>query len=386
MTSDKNSVSNHVRKLIKQLSGKDSHDKLFLVACAIELLRRAQQIDPKNIRALVDFMSRVSDVSWKAIPFSVTQKTLHVGPTVAQQYGAKPEKVNDILLESLAAFSDIVENGGADEDAAAIFDAVVAELSEASNAAPVAAQSEPVSPVEIFSPSMLKRVFTPVALTPAVLEQLGAEPVLFKGSEEFQRRGVPPLRGIAFDSGVRLWHIILESGEFVRCPKDDPAVVLGYTSIYEEQPIELLAYVDLAVNQLEWCGILGESQAKFIRDNGLGKFTAPIVREFVARENAVLLENVIDTDRESITLGTSGATGAVGASVRYAATERPLREIVIDAVPSARGPYVTAHLVEKQPSGSEKVLMRLDYPRQFSARGVYVFPVRDQPVSLSIVY
>jgi hypothetical protein len=370
--------------LIKQLTGKSSHDKLFLVACAIELLRRAQQIDPKNIRALVDFMSRVSDVSWRSIPFSVTQRTLHDGPTVARQYGATPERINDILLESIATFSDIVENGGADEDAAAIFDAVIAELSDVSSAQLAQVALTPVSAAEIFNRNMLTRIFQPVELTPKVLEQIGAEPVLFKGGLTPSRRG-PTMRGFAFDSGVMQWHIILESGEFIQRPKNDPAVSLGYTAIYDDPSIELLAYTTLIAQQLEWYGVLGESQSTFIKDDGLGKFTTPVLREFVAKENAVLLENVIDIDRESLTLGGTGATGAVGASVRYAVPDTH-RDIVIDATPSTNGPYVTARLVERQAVGSEKVLMRLDYPRQFSARGAYVFPVADLPVSLTVIY
>lgn len=387
MTSNKDLVSHHVRKLIKQLSSKDSHDKLTLVACAVELLRRAQQIDPQNVRALVDFMARVTAVSWQSIPFSVTKKALQDGAEVAKQYGAKPEQVNDILLEALAVFSDIVDNGLTDDDASAdaIFDAVVAELAEASKTPGQPAKPEAKPAAEIFNPRMLSRIFEPAKLTPSVLEQLGAEPVLFKGGFTPSREG-PTLRGFAFDAGVSRWHIILESGEFIHRPKNDPAVSLGYTAIYDDQPIELLAYTDLISQQLEWCGVLGESQMAFIRANGLGKFIPPLVREFVVKENAVLLENVIDIDRESITLASSGATGAVGASVRYPVIERPPTTVIIDAAQSAIGPYVTAKLVEKQSDGSEQVLMRLDYPRHFSARGVYVFPVRNQPVSLSIVY
>ena len=383
MTSDKDLVSNHVRKLIKQLTGKNSDDKLFMLACTIELLRRTQQIDPKNVRALVDFMSRVYDVPWKDIPFSITHKTLVGGPKIAAQYGAKAENVNDILMEALASLSDIVENVDENHEAEAIFNAVIAEAAEASNAPPVvvvpAAQT-----AEIFNRNMLSRIFTPDALTPKVLEQIGAEPVLFKGGFTPARRG-PTMRGFAFDSGVTLWHIILESGEFIQRPKNDPAVSIGYTAIYDDPSIELMAYTTLIAQQLEWCGVLGESQAKFIKDNGLGKFTTPVLREFVAKENAVLLENVIDIDHESLTLGVLGATGAVGASVRYAVPKTSY-DIVIDATPSANGPYVTARLVEQQTAGPEKVLMRLDYPRQFSARGVYVFPVANMPVSLSVIY
>lgn len=382
MTSNKDSVSNHVRKLIKQLTGKYTDDKLFLLACTIELLRRAQQIDPKNVRALVDFMSRVYDVPWKDIPFSLTQKTLVNGPKIAAQYGAKAENVNDILAESLALFSDIVENVDENQQAEAIFNAVIAEVTEASNAPPAAVP--PAHVAEIFNRNMLTRIFKPVELTPKVLEQFGAQPVLFKGGLSATHRG-PTLRGFAFDSGVMRWHIILESGEFIQRPKDDPAVSLGYTAVYDEQPIELMAYTTLIAQQLEWYGVLGESSAKFIKDNGLGEFTVPVLREFVAKENAVLLENVIDIDRESLTLGAMGATGAVGASVRYAVPDTGC-DVVIDATPSANGPYVTARLVERQTAGLEKVLMRHDYPRQFSARGVYVFPVAHMPVSLTVIY
>jgi hypothetical protein len=355
---------------------------LFLLACTIELLRRAQQIDPKNVRALVDFMSRVYDVPWKDVPFSLTHKTLVGGPKIAAQYNAKPENVNDILIEAIALFSDIVENVDESHQAEAVFNAVIAEAAEASNAPPVVAP--PAQVAEIFNRNMLSRIFKPVELTPKVLEQIGAEPILFKGGLTPSRRG-PTMRGFAFDSGVTLWHIILESGEFIRRPKNDPAVSLGYTAIYDEQPIELMAYTDLIATQLEWAGVLGESQSQFIRNNGLGKFTPPIVREFVAKENAVLLENVIDIDRESLTLDTTSATGAVGASVRYAVPDTSC-DIVIDATPATNGPYVTARLVERQIAGLEKVLMRLDYPRQFSARGVYVFPVANLPISLSVIY
>jgi len=382
MTSDKDLVSNHVRKLIKQLNGKNSYDKLFMLACTIELLRRAQQIDPKNVRALVDFMSRVYDVPWKDIPFSLTQKTLVGGAPIAVEYGAKAEHVNDILMEALASFSDIVENVNENHDAEAIFSAVIAEATEASNAPPVVVP--PPQAAEIFNRNMLSRIFKPVELTPKVLEQIGAEPVLFKGGLTPSRRG-PTMRGFAFDSGVMQWHIILESGEFIQRPKNDPAVMLGYTAIYDDPSIELLTYTALIAQQLEWYGVLGKSQAEFIKGNGLGEFTTPVLRDFVAKENAVLLENVIDIDRESLTLSTLGATGAVGASVRYAVPDTSC-DIVIDATPSTNGPYVTARLVERQTAGLEKVLMRLDYPRQFSARGVYVFPVANLPISLSVIY
>jgi hypothetical protein len=353
-----------------------------MLACTIELLRRAQQIDPKNVRALVDFMSRVYDVPWKDIPFSVTQKTLVGGAPIAAQYGAKAENVNDILMEALALFSDIVENVDENHEAEAIFNAVIAEATEASNALPP--DVSVVQAAEIFNRNMLSRIFQPVELTPKVLEQIGAEPVLFKGGLTRSRRG-PTMRGFAFDSGVMQWHIILESGEFIQRPKNDPAVALGYTAIYDDPSIELMAYTTLIAQQLEWYGVLGESQSAFIKGNGLGEFTTPVLREFVAKENAVLLENVIDIDRESLTLGGTGATGAVGASVRYAVPDTH-RDIVIDATPSTNGPYVTARLVERQAVGSEKVLMRLDYPRQFSARGAYVFPVADLPVSLTVIY
>jgi len=383
MTSNKDSVSNHVRKLIKQLTGKHSDDKLFMLACTIELLRRAQQIDPKNVRALVDFMSRVYDVPWKDIPFSLTQKTLVGGPKLAAQYNAKPENVNDILMEALALFSDIVENVDEGHQAEAIFNAVIAEVTEASNAPPAVPKA--VQAAEIFTESMLTRIFKPAVFTDKLAEQIGATPVVFRGL--LRDIPGPSLRGLAFDNGMNTWHVILESGEFVRCDKSDEAITIATTAhAYASMPISLLAYTSLAVLQLEWLGIVNESQAAAIRANGLGELVGRVNIEFVAKENAVLLENVIDIKRESLTLGGAGATGAVGASVRYAVPGDTQREVVIDAKPSSSGPYAVARLVEKQTDGSETVLMRLDYPRQFSARGVYVFPAANRPVSLNVIY
>jgi hypothetical protein len=56
--------------------------------------------------------------------------------------------------------------------------------------------------------------------------------------------------------------------------------------------------------------------------------------------------------------------------------------VVVTAQQSSIRPYITATLVK--PSDG-KILMRLDTPREFTARGVYLFPLNGQSTVLLVV-
>ena len=97
------------------------------------------------------------------------------------------------------------------------------------------------------------------------------------------------------------------------------------------------------------------------------------------------LEHVFDTGREAARMGVTGATGPVGASVRFLVPATDTA-VVLEAQHDAYGPYSTARLIEAGPHGKDVVIMRHEAPRHYSLRGVYLFPLQDRLISLTAIF
>ena len=97
----------------------------------------------------------------------------------------------------------------------------------------------------------------------------------------------------------------------------------------------------------------------------------------------------MDTAREVCIPGVTGVIGPVGVSNvlgLFAMLRFPVPNVlglfvVLEAQVGVTGPYVSARLVDAS-SGADKVLMRLDQPRQDAVTGLYLFPHLEQPVVL----
>lgn len=374
--------STHVREFLSKFRTTDDHGQLRLLACTLELFRQAQtpKKDPAFFKALWQLAQVSGNINWGAVPFSITQAALARGITVAKQYGATQETAPAVVTAALVLFSDLIENGLADADVSAqdIFDAVIAEVAESPKNPLIA---NPVAP-EIYNERMLSRVFAPAQFTDTMASALSASLVNFRDKLPSGELG-PAYRGIAFDNGTNTHYLFLETGEFfpVR-PRTAPSVV-GTNTAEDYATIcpALLAYVSIAARHLEIAAVIGEEQRKQIERPGyLGAFTKPVHHAVVAREDVTSLERVIDGAKEAASLGITGATGAHGASVQVPV---PGTDYVIslDAAVSTTGPYVVASLLL-----DGRVVMRLERPRQFSAHGVYLFPLTDCAVSLTIIY
>lgn len=371
-----------LREFIGKFRATDDLGQLRLLACTLELFRQSctPKKDPAFVKALATLAQKAGDINWGAVPFSITHASLNRGLDVAMQYGATKETAPAIVTAALVLFADLIENGltGAEVPAQDIFDAVIAEVAE-SPKNPLTVH--PVAP-EIYNERMLFRVFSPAQFTDTMASALSVSLVNFRDKLPSGELG-PTYRGLSFDNGTNTHYMFLETGEFVRVnPRSAPSVTGTNTAEdYAAISPALLAYVNIAARHLEIAAVIGDLQRKQIERPGyLGAFTKPVHHAIVTREDVASLERVIDGGKESARLGITGATGPHGASVQVPV---PGTDYVIslDASVSSTGPYVVATLLH-----SGRVVMRLERPRQFSAHGVYLFPLTDCAVSLTVIY
>jgi hypothetical protein len=360
-----------------------AQQKLTLAACTLELFRQSQMPakNPAFLKALGQFAQAAGSTNWGALPFSITQATLGRGKQVAAQYGAKPEQVDAVLLEALAVFSDMIGDGLMSQDInpADLFDAVIAEIAEL--AQNKSFYAEPVVAPEVYNERMLARVFKPAAFgfTDTFAAELEASLVVFRDALPNGDMG-PSLRGIAFDNGTNTWHIILESGEFVTRAKDDESVrVTNTAEDYAEVCPALLAFCGAAAKDLKILAVLNDAKAAALTAAATVAFSRQLMLVSAQRSAVASLETVIDAATEAANLGVTGATGPHGASVRIAVPGTEF-VVVLDALTAVTGSYVVARLMY-----DDNVVMRLEYPRQFSARGVYLFPLPQCAVVLNIL-
>ena len=374
--------SSLVREFLGKFRSNDDAGQLRLLACTLELFRQAAtpKRDPAFFKALAQLAQKAGDINWGAVPFSITQAALARGATVAKQYGATDETAPAVVSAALALFSDLIENGLADDDVSAqdIFEALIAEVAESPKNT---LNAHPGAP-EIYNERMLSRVFSPAQFTDTMAAALSAGLVNFRDTLPSGELG-PAYRGISFDNGTNTHFLLLETGEFLSVsPRSTPTVVGTNTADdYASICPALLAYTSVAARHLEIAAVISEEQRKQTERPGyLGEFTKPVHWAFVPREDVASLERVIASGREDTLAGVTGATGPRGASIQIPV---PGTDFVIslDASVSSTGPYVVAALM-----CNGRVVMRLERPRQFSARGVYLFPLVDCAVSLTIIY
>jgi hypothetical protein len=372
----------HIREFLGKFRTADDLGQLRLLACTLELFRQSctPKKDPAFFKALWQLAQVSGNVNWGAVPFSITQAALNRGLSVAVQYGATKETAPAIVTAALVLFSDLIENGLADVDVSAqdIFDAVIAEVAE-SPKNPLTVN--PTAP-EIYNERMLARVFSPAQFTDTMASALSASLVSFRDKLPSGELG-PAYRGISFDNGTNTHYIFLETGEFIRVTPRSSSAVTGTNTVEDYASIcpALLAYVSIAAQHLEIAAVISAEQRKHIERQGyLGTFTQRCHHAIATQDMVASLERVIDDAKEGSRISVTGATGPRGASVQFIV---PGTEYVVslDASVSATGPYIVATLLY-----DGRVVMRLERPRQFSARGVYLFPLTDCAVSLTVIY
>lgn len=342
MTTNKDLISDHVRSLIKSIRTEDLQKKVFVIAAAIELLRRAQQLDKTAAQSLVNFYSKVSDIPWEKIQFSFTQAVAGRAREVIQQYVREPldaDKTMLILLKAISVFTDVLA-ANPDEATQEVFDAVVAELADNYLTDVPEQKTAPV----IFQPVMVDKCFKAVPVDEKLCETMKVRPVLYTGHHGVRSRG------FLYESatGPENW-LLLETGEVVYDIDTSRAVPLACTDV----PAVLSCYLTV-----------------LLQYGAAGNFTTDFIMLDVDLNSLV---NVFDKHREADTMG---ATGPVGASMRFPVPDTDL-EVVIDASVTANGPYAVSRLV-----CNETVVMRHEQPRENTPLGIYLFVLPDRVIIL----
>ena len=392
-TKNKISASDRMRTLIDKLLSDNKaggpvngYVVLHVLSQLFDLLSFAKLAgEKKALIALANFIAATADIPWQELDFKVYE-SIPLAENMALQSGAKKENMPGILLDALTALTELLDDGsvvaGAEPPPVDIFNAVVAELAENSIAPPTAL---PVLPPEIYSPSMVKRVFTP---KPFSLELAGKLQMTLVHYEGVQGND---MRAVAFDNpnDDEKYLLLLETGECLEVKKSDCSLAFIDEESYANVPAALLALVVAAVPELEMYDVIRADTARAIEAGALGALTTDICTVTVRAEDLKPLTRVMDTAREVCIPGVTGVIGPVGVSNvlgLFAMLRFPVPNVlglfvVLEAQVGVTGPYVSARLVDAS-SGADKVLMRLDQPRQDAVTGLYLFPHLEQPVVL----
>lgn len=352
-------LSDHIRALAAAIHTDNPKDKLFLVSAALELLRRAQQIDKTAPLAIVNFIARVTDVPWKEVGFSFTRTLLPADLLQACQGDSDCEAIGvNNILESVAIFADILEDAPK-EATQEVFLAVAADVAQSAVPAPPppVPKPAPVKAPEVFRPSMLKRCFTPAEVTAKQCQELGLIMVRYRRELDAGRLGAE-VRGFMHmpgpDEELEKIPIILETGELVY-------VVSGAKNVscvsdpedYMQLPIALLAYATVCGEQM-----LISSDIRCTTYFGAFSSASSPIAHFIVSE--------ADVTPGGNNLGPK-SFAVFGTSVNV------VFELAVN-INSGRY-YSTAKL--EGPLG--QVIMRNDFPREHNFKGCYIFPRENAP-------
>jgi hypothetical protein len=304
---------------------------------------------------------------------------------IVKNTGIPDESVDDCIWNAFCIFLSGWQQG--DEPSAKFFHDVlvgvatslVAMAQQAVAQAKVAPQ-----PIDLFQPGYVSRVYTPAKFSVDSAAELKTQVVHFMG-ELVGAKFSHEIRGLGFDNGTDSYHVLLETGELVAVPAKNSlsaAVSVEPDDYKNISPVLLLA-LQVTAKELELSAILNHEQFGLIDSGKLGKFKMPHTRAVSDMRSVAAIEEIFENQR-SAGGSAGGITGPSGASVRFAVPNTPY-VVVLDAYAGVSGPYMTSRLVLTDSDGNDTLLMRADTPRLFTARGVYLFPLPDRLISLTIV-
>lgn len=379
--SNEHPITTSFDTFLDNLTGHDTPDKLFFTAGIVELLRHAKSANTGF--ALAELLASLPAVEWSRIPFSITKTVLSAKyENMARQCGVPDDLVHAVLLTALCDFLAHVETDTPSEDL------LQQKIREWAAAATEAAESDSVeekqSPPELFNSLLVRRVFELGAITDDTIKKLDAQLVYFRAPLSPKTLG-PEIRGLAFDNGTNQYYLLLESGEFLKVPKDYEHLRIVACDAWSVMPSSLFLTLGIAAQQLEMYAVISAAQLEYVAAGNVGKPSKPVVQAVANAEDVVALEHVFDIGREAARIGATGATGPTGATVRFPVPGTDLC-VVLDANQDPHGPYSTARLVRENETGTDVVLMRHETPRLYALRGVYLFPLKDQLISLTVMF
>lgn len=236
-----------------------------------------------------------------------------------------------------------------------------------------------ITKFEVNQPSTVLRVFKPTTFT---YSENDPRLMLVQYKGEMPGGGLgPSLWGICYtDEVAGVAHVILETGEYITAPAH--SLTLAAVTTPADVPPYLLACANLFMPLLlskfdklaDTASAFNDLRARF------GAFMLPLYFHQVDAHNVSSLTGVIESAKWQF-----GGTAPFGATAKFLIPELASggTYVMVVAESAAVRPYIYANLVSKS-GNTEKIEMRIDRPREFSALGVYLFPMKDYAVALVV--
>ena len=376
------SNSHHMNSLLQALSAYTPQQKLFICAAAAELLRHIKTAP--DAAALADFILNVKN-EFSKISFSLSRSLLSKDYSrLVTDSGVPKEFAPDVLLAALMQFVDHDLTTAAESNLQSIIAAFATIMAEDLNAGvPPKPAARPT--VAIFTERLIERVFKPAQMDVQVIADIPARFITYRGKLLTGDMG-PALRGLMLALRDDSYAVILETGEFVVI-QDDPekecVEIFDSADAYKNIPSSLLLSTFVAAGALDKkLGAISGEKADALTSGLLGDLLTTWHNVVISAADMHSLEHVFDTAAEPDKLSVTGPTGA---TLRVPVPDTDM-EIVFEAAVDSHGPYSVSRLVQSaQKGGEEIVLMRRETPRLYSLRGIYLFPLVDCFISLTVI-
>lgn len=347
----------------------DARDSFMAIAAIATAAQRALAVPEPERTALCQLLSQIfgglGQLRWREVDFPI--QTTMMSQTYANMFTENNVRDDDkhrVLIESLFTFLALMQENPEYAKEAVLRGIVADSIQNLTTPALAPELNYRANTLKIFNPGDV-----------AAIDLNPLEIVIYRG--ELLGGGFgPELWGLAYLSEDEKAHVLLETGEYVCVPS--VSLTLAVTKDYDtsELPPYLLACAKLFMPIL--LSQVGPSNAQEIADRldkNFGNFTASPHLCVTTIDELSCCETVIDRARWA------SHDTADGAMKLIDVPDADLR-VVVTAQQSSIRPYITATLVK--PSDS-KILMRLDTPREFTARGVYLFPLNGQSTVLIVV-
>lgn len=350
---------------------KDARDDFLISA---NLVQTAQKVftnagpDKQGIVAAAhSALEQLSLLPWSSVHFPLAQTLL--SQTYSDIFTRNHVRDSDkyrILSESLYTFLVLAQDNPelARED---ILRSIVEEGALSAQVAKAPELNYRANVLKIFSPNKVASID---------LEPL--QVIIYRG--ELIGGGFGPERwGLAHVVGDTA-HVLLETGEYLRLPSVSLCLAVTHDYDTSELPPYLLACAKLFLpNFLRSLSSAAQDLATADRlDKTFGNFSSDALIQIINAPAAEIApcEMLLDAAR----------TGAHDISspgvMRTFDVSGTSLQIIVTAQQAAVRPYVSATLVD---SSSGTIYMRLDVPREFSASGIYFFPLENKSAALIVI-
>jgi hypothetical protein len=337
------------------------------VASAQRMFTNSGEKSAELCQVAAALFSGLSQLHWNSVDFPIERVlSSQTYANIFTENNVRDDDKNRVLLESLFAFVALLQDSPEYAKEPVLRGIVQEGVQTKTTAAP--------APELNYRANILK-IFDPNTVSAVDLEPLAV--VVYRG--ELLGGGFgPELWGLAYLKNEEA-HVLLETGEYVRTPS--ASLSLAVTKNYDtnELPPYLLAcaklFIPIILSQAMDLNDPATQETIERLSKSFGNFTTNPSLCVLPIAELEACENVIDRARW-------GSHDTADGAMKMIDVPDTQLKIVVTAQHATIRPYITSTLVNAETGA---ILMRLDVPREFTARGVYLFPLNGKSSVLIVV-